>query len=172
MIIRQERPSDYNEVYALVQAAFAFSEHSDGTEADYLNALRKKDTFIPELSLVAERGDGQIIGQIVLCKTRISTPGRTLTELVLSPISARPDCFRQGAARAMMEKAFEIAKDLGYTAVFLCGDPAFYEKFGFVPTFEYGIYHISDANRSAQWCMARELSAGALKGIHGTVDIV
>ncbi len=172
MIIRQERPSDYREVYELVKAAFAFSEHSDDTEADYLNALRKKEAFIPELSLVAERENGQIIGQIVLYKTDITTPDKVVTELVLSPISVRPDYFRRGVARAMMERAFEIAKSLGYKAVFLCGDPHFYRKFGFAPSLEKEIYHISDASRNAEWCMVKELSFGALKGIHGAINIV
>ena len=169
--IRQEQPSDYAEVYRLVKAAFAFSDHSDGTEADYLDALRKKAEFIPELSLVAEHA-GQIVGQIVLYKTFISTPDKLLAALVLSPVSVRPDYFRRGVARAMISEAFERARALGYTAVFLCGDPAFYHKFGFMPAFEYGIYHISDKTKSAEWCMALELTPAALKGIQGTVDIV
>jgi|GEM_PF-2904033 len=51
MIIRQETPQDYDEVYSLVERAFATVEGSDATEADYLNSIRTKSTFIPELSL-------------------------------------------------------------------------------------------------------------------------
>ena len=40
---------------------------------DYLEKLRAKDVFIPELSLVAEHNSGKIVGQIVLCKTDITT---------------------------------------------------------------------------------------------------
>ena len=53
MTIRRENPADYDEVYQLVKTAFAASPDSDGTEQDYLNEIRKKDAFIPELSLVA-----------------------------------------------------------------------------------------------------------------------
>ncbi len=169
--VRRERSSDYAEVYRLVKAAFEHTDHSDGTEADYLDALRNKDAFIPELSLVAEHA-GQIVGQIVLYNTSVTTRDGPFAALVLSPISVRPDYFRRGVARAMMERAFDIARQMGYTAVFLCGDPAFYRKFGFIPTFEYGVYHISDTKKSAEWCMALELSPAALKGIQGTVDIV
>lgn len=43
IIIRQERPADYEEIYALVKEAFATADFSDGTEADYLNEVRFSD---------------------------------------------------------------------------------------------------------------------------------
>jgi len=172
MKIRQEHPVDYSEVYELVKTSFATLPDADGTEADYLNNIRKKDIFIPELSLVAEHESGKLIGQIVLYKTSIATPNKAITELVLSPICVHPDYFRRGIARALMKSAFVRAKDLGYSAVFLCGDPQFYRKVGFTPTYEHGIYHITDAEKNAEWCMVRELVYGALKGIRGLVDIV
>ena len=172
MIIRQERPSDYDEVYELVRTSFSTVSDSDGTEPDYLNEIRMKDTFIPELSLVAENEDGILIGQIVLYKTTVSTQRGGLVELLLSPLCVHPDYFRRGIARALMEKSFEIAKNLGYTAIFLCGDPLFYRKIGFVPTYEHNIYHITDMEGKAEWCMVRELVSGALRNISGTVDIV
>lgn len=91
MKIRQEEITDYDEVYELVKVSFAASSHSDGTEADYLNEIRKKDTFIPELSLVAQDDKGKIIGQIVLYKTFITMSDKTVAELVLSPICVHPD---------------------------------------------------------------------------------
>ena len=71
----------------------------------------------------------------------------------------------------MMERAFEIAAGMGYTAVFLCGEPKFYRKMRFSPTHEHEIYHVSDNAQNAEWCMVRELVDGALKYIKGTVDI-
>jgi len=171
MIIRQERPSDYAEVYDLIRMAFVTATHGDGTEADYLLEVRNKDEFIPELSLVAEHENGKIIGQIVLYQTTVVTPDKTITELVLSPISVHPAFFRRGIARALMERGFALAKNMGYSAVFLCGDPEFYHKIGFAPTYKYGIYHIADKNRNAEWCMARELITGSLADVYGTIDI-
>ena len=175
MIIRQEKKSDYDEVYELVRISFATTPDDDGTTSDYLNQIRKKDTFIPELSLVAENDDKKIIGQIVLYKTNITTSNTSngeITELLLSPISVHPDYFRRGIARAMIERSLSIAKKMGYKAVFLCGDPKLYGKFGFIPSYEYNIFHITDDSKSAEWCMAHELTEGALSGISGTVDIV
>jgi predicted N-acetyltransferase YhbS len=170
--IRQEKPSDYDEVYELVRVSFATNSDDDGTTSDYLNQLRKKDTFIPELSLVAQNDDGKIIGQIVLYKTDITTINGKITELLLSPICVHPDYFRRGIARSMIEEAFRIATGLGYRAVFLCGEPEIYRKFGFVPSFEYGIFHISEELKNAEWSMVFELSESALADISGTVDIV
>jgi len=171
MIIRREQPQDYAEVYKLVETAFNSNPETDGTVPDYLNNLRTKDTFIPELSLVAQHENGQIIGQVVLYRTNITTAHKAITELVLSPISVHPNYFRQGIARAMMEKAFEIAVNMGYKAVFLCGNPEFYHKIGFVPTYTYSIHHINDNTKAAKWCMVRELVKGALSNISGSVDI-
>lgn len=39
--------------------AFATAEYSDGNEHDLVNALRKGEAFIPDLSLVAET-DGKM----------------------------------------------------------------------------------------------------------------
>jgi predicted N-acetyltransferase YhbS len=169
-IVRQEQPSDYPEVCELVKKAFATNTDDDGTTHEYLNKLRAKDTFIPELSLVAEADDGTLIGQIVLYKTVIATSCRELTELLLSPISVRPDYFHHGVARAMVDKSLRIAAQMGFKAVFLCGDPQIYRRLGFVPSSQYGIFHVKD--NTAEWSMVRELDNGALSGVTGTINTV
>ena len=171
MKIRQEQQKDYPEVYELLKESFSTSSHADGTEPDYLNEVRKKASFIPELSLVTENDDGRIIGQVVLYKTIITTNNQYFTQLLLSPICVHPDFFRQGIASSMIEEAFKIALKMEYSAVFLCGNPDFYHKIGFKPTYEFGIYHINDESKKAEWCMVRELSHGALKNINGTINI-
>jgi len=171
LIIRKERETDYNEVYQLISTSFATNPDDEGDTADYLNAVRKKETFIPELSMVAENGDGKIVGQIVLYKITINAPGKISTGLVLSPICVHPDYFRRGIASAMMRKTFVAAENMGYSCVFLCGNPDFYNKFGFLPTHRFGIYHVKDDTKKAEWCMVRELFEGALCGINGTIDI-
>ena len=170
--IRQEVPSDYDEVCELVKASFATNSDDDGTTHEYLNELRKKDVFIPELSLIAEAENGKIIGQIVLYKMIIKTENRNIIELLLSPVCVHPEYFRKGIARSLIRESFQIAKKMGFKAVFLCGDPNFYGKLGFKPSFEYNIFHISDVDKNAEWCMVFELVEDALNGIMGIVDIV
>jgi len=172
MTIRREKPSDYNEVYELVKVSFASNSDDAGSTHDYLNEVRKKDTFIPELSLVAQDDNGKIIGQIVLYKMSINTQNKVITELLLSPISVHPAHFRRGIARAMIKESFCIARKMGYRAVFLCGNPELYKKLGFKPSYEYNIFHASDHSKKAEWCMTHELVQDSLKNITGTVDIV
>jgi predicted N-acetyltransferase YhbS len=157
-------------VYHLVKIAFATVPYSDGTEAEYLNQIRTDAAFIPQLSLVAQRNNGQIIGQIVLYKTEIITKEQRWETLVLSPICVHPDYFRQGVASAMMANAFSRAINMNYGAVFLCGEPAIYRPLGFKPSFEHRIYHKDDPH--ADWCMVRELIEGTLSGVTGIIDIV
>ena len=61
LIIRQERPEDYDTVYHVVKEAFENAEYTDGNEQNLVVALRKSKSFIPELSLVAVE-DEKIVG--------------------------------------------------------------------------------------------------------------
>ena len=70
MYIRQETTTDYEVVYSVVKRAFESAEHADGNEQDLVNALRKGDAFLPELSLVAET-DGKIVGHIMFTKATV-----------------------------------------------------------------------------------------------------
>ena len=174
MIIRQEKTSDYDEVYQLVKKSFAtvYEDGKEPDEQDYLDELREKEEFIPELSFVAENDEGKLIGQIVLYKTSIDTAQGKLVELLLSPICVHPNYFRRGIARAMVETALSKAKEMGFKAVFLCGESEIYKGLGFVPSYEYNITHKEDKTKTAQWSMVRELYKGALKGISGKIDTI
>jgi len=172
IIIRLEEPTDYDEVYQLVKTSFATARHCDGDEQDYLNEIRKKDTFIPELSLVAENDSNVIIGQIILHKTNITTPHGIITELVLGPVCVHPDYFRRGIARTLINEALRLAKAMGFKAVFLCGEPEIYEKLGFVPSYLYNIFHKNDKEKTAKWSMVYELYNGSLADITGIIDTI
>ena len=52
--IRQENEGDFGAIYALVKKAFETAAMSQGDEQDYVDHIRSGDTYIPELSLVAE----------------------------------------------------------------------------------------------------------------------
>ena len=70
----------------------------------------------------------------------------------------------------LVDHALKQAAIMGYSSVFLCGEPEIYQKLGFEPSFKFAVYHKSDAE--AQWCMGRELFDGALENIRGKIDIV
>lgn len=165
VFLRQETPVDYPEVHRLVYKAFATENEFD--VACYLEEVRSKDTFVPELSFVATLANGKIVGQITLYKTDIITDTDRITQLVLSPISVLPEYFRKGIAGKMIAFALQKAKKMGYIAVFLQGNPRFYEKFRFEPTYKYNIYHETDKEKNADHCMVNILKPGALDGITG-----
>ena len=116
MRIRQEKPEDYEEVYELVREAFASAEHADGNEQDLVEALRKGDAFIPELSLVAEEG-GRLAGHILFTRARVGE----VEVLALAPLSVRPAFQRQGVGTALIEEGHWIARELGFSYSIVLG---------------------------------------------------
>lgn len=93
IIIRQEKPEDYNEVYNVVQSAFASAEHSDGNEQDLVAALRKSEAFVEQLSLVALE-DNRIVGYILFTEVKIGES----TALALAPL---PCCRNTSAEESV-----------------------------------------------------------------------
>lgn len=134
MIIRQEMPKDYKEVYTLTKTAFAEMEHADGTEQDLVERLRTCAAFIPALSLVAEIG-GHIVGHIMFTKITI---GGT-DALCLAPLSVLPEFQHQGIGGALIRNGHEIAQSLGYGVCVLIGHKDYYPRFGYEIASKYGI---------------------------------
>ena len=61
MNIRQEDYKDHEAVFKLVENAFRDEPYTDHQEQFLVERLRKAESFVPELSLVAEI-DHQIVG--------------------------------------------------------------------------------------------------------------
>ena len=104
--------------------------------ATYISLLREKaaaarmtgaamESGEAEFALVAEDADG-IAGHIIL--SRMQQPEGTLG---LAPVSVRPDNQQQGIGKALILESLAMAKRDGWQAVFLLGDPAYYQRFGF-----------------------------------------
>ena len=134
MVIRQETPEDYEEVYQLIKDAFASAEHADGNEQDLVAALRGSSAFIPELSLAAEK-DGRLAGHILF--TRASVGGCTV--LALAPLSVRPEYQRQGIGTALVLEGHRIARKLGYPYSVVLGSEHYYPRVGYGPAEKLGI---------------------------------
>jgi putative acetyltransferase len=118
MIIRDETRRDPAAVRQVTVAAF------DRTlEADLVEALRGSGDAA--ISLVAE-DDGEIVGHVMFSK--LQAPDRCLA---LAPVSVRPDRHRQGIASSLIRAGLASAKRDHWQAVFLLGEPQFYERFGF-----------------------------------------
>ncbi len=134
MLIRQENEKDFNDVYFVIKSAFSSAEHSDGKEQDLVNALRKSDSFIPKLSLVAEI-DNKVVGHILFIEAKVSDQ----TVLALAPLAILPEYQNQGIGSALIKEGHKIAKELGYEYSIVLGSEKYYPRFGYVPSNKLGI---------------------------------
>ena len=144
LVIRTEQKEDYAQVYHVIIEAFKSAKHSDGNEQDLVVKLRKSQSFVPELSLVAIV-ENKIVGHILFTKAMINT-----TEvLVLAPLSVLPEFQKQGIGQALIQEGHKIAQNLGYNYSIVLGDFSYYSKAGYVPASQYGIvppFDVADEN--------------------------
>lgn len=168
MVIRQETEKDYDKIYNLIKTAFETAKVKDGDEQDFAVKLRDSGKYIPDLALVAERNN-KLVGHIMLTRTIVKQSDDNEYEaLLVAPLSVLLEYRNMGIGSALMNQACEIARGLGYKAVFLCGDPDYYNRFGFTSSINYGIENVNDV--PSQYCLALELLPNALKGITGIID--
>ena len=133
MVLRRERLADHAEVRAVQAAAFG---HGDGEppEVRLLDELRECDGWMPELSWVAEI-NGRVVGHCVCTRGHVGEVGC----VGLGPIGVVPDAQRGGAGSALMYSMVGAADARGEPLIALLGDPAYYSRFGFVPSIDVGI---------------------------------
>jgi len=166
MIIRPENKKDTQVLYNLVQEAFKTAKVSNGDEQNFVQRLRAGENYIPELALVAE-DEGRLIGHIMLTRTTIESDQGTLSVLLLAPLAVVLDRRGKGVGGELLKTACFLAKDSGYRAIFLVGDPAYYQRFGFKSAEVFGIQNTNGIPHP--YVMACELVPDALSGKQGCI---
>jgi predicted N-acetyltransferase YhbS len=147
IILRRERPADYRAVEELTREAF-WNVYRPGCDEHYLaHILRTSDAFLPALDYVAVV-DGTIVGSILYAKASVALDaGGTMPVITFGPISVLPDFQRQGIGRRLIRYTRTLARQMGYSAIFIYGDPAYYGRLGFEPAEQFrigggdGLYH-------------------------------
>lgn len=162
---RNEKQSDFREVEELTRQAF-WNLNAPGCDEHYLiHILRDSPDFIPELDFVVE-SKGRIVGHIAYSHSAIvDAAGKAHGTITFGPISVLPECQRQGIGRALITHTRTIAREMGFRAIIILGDPAVYSRLGFLPAERYGI-RMGDLYAAA--LQVYELFPGALKGISGS----
>lgn len=168
--IRLEREEDYRFVENLTREAFWNVYHPGCMEHFVLHRFRKDPDFVPELDFVLER-NGVIIGHVMFARSEIKADdGRSIPILTFGPISIAPEFKRQGYGKMLLDHAISKAWELGYGAIAMTGNIAFYGKCGFVVASTLGIrYAEAEPDDSVvPYFLAQELTPGFLNGVTGT----
>ncbi len=163
--IRHTKPSEYRETESLMREAF-WNHYSPGCSEHYLvHIMRNHPTFVPELDFVAT-ADGRIVGNVLYLKAVIKADDGTTHEVLsLGPIAVHPDYQRMGIGRKMIAHSRDMARQMGFKAILLCGDPDYYSRQGFVPAEGLGIRTAENLYFAALHVC--ELYDGALTGVRG-----
>lgn len=153
MKIRDEGPDDHSAIHDLIRQAFGRE-----SEAILVEALRRDGDIVG--ALVAEHGNS-IVGHIVL--SRLTSPDGSLA---LGPVSVPPEYQRQGIGTALIRACVEQAGKAKWEAIFVLGEPAYYERFGFRAETAIGF----ETPYPVHNFMALELKKGALLARCGPVE--
>lgn len=157
--IRSELPTDHERVGAIQTAAFGRPD-----EADLVDALRTSAR--PQLSLVAEV-EHELVGHVFFSPVVIEGPASAPACAGLAPVGVLPAHQHQSVASALIRSGLEQCSELGWEAVFLVGDPAFYGRFGFTLAAPHGLRYESESFDPVFQLL--ELRRGALRDHHGWV---
>ena len=169
MIIRQYDPErDHDEVDLLESEVFSSQDNLYDEGDGFLEYLRSTENYVPELELIAEDEGGRIIGHILLTPHMLETPFGPTEILYLSPLSVIMDMQRKGIGSALVRDSIRIAEELGYRAVFLVGEPAFYSRLGFVPASRYGISSLEEVPDEVLLCYV--IADDFMESIHEESD--
>lgn len=151
-----------------------FTEHQDAVEGALVRALveeiRAKRFYLPGLDLMMADENGEVIGYAMF--SRFHLEGKYEDRLlILTPVAVKTALQRQHISKEILEYGFERAREMGFEAVIVEGNPANYRARGFETAAEHGILPGRTVHLPAIEClMVKELVPGALEGINGTVE--
>lgn len=137
--LRNETEADYRKAETVVREAF-WNLYVPGCDEHYLaHIIRSHPDFIPELDFVAEAGD-EIIGSIMFTRSYLlNAEGKRVETTSFGPVCVLPEYQRQGIGSALIRKGLEGAREMGFPAVVIYGDPGNYCRHGFVNGRDCGI---------------------------------
>lgn len=174
MIIRLEEEKDYFETENLTREAF-WNVYREGCfEHLIIHNLRKDKSFVKELDYCIEI-DNKIIANIVYAKGKLKLENGNIREiLIFGPVSVLPKYQKKGYGEKLINYTIEKAKELGFDAIVIMGNPNYYKKFGFESCSKYKIYYEEiDKKEETPFFMIKILNDNNienLKGIYSAPD--
>jgi putative acetyltransferase len=125
LLIRDEQPSDREQVRTVNEAAFGRSD-----EADLIDRLRAEGAVL--VSLVAET-DNQIVGHILFSRMAVETAQGPVAAVSLAPMAVLPGHQGRQAGSQMVRRGLAELRDRGERIVIVLGHKHYYPRFGFSP---------------------------------------
>ena len=156
--IRTETEADRASVHEVNESAF-----ETAAEANLVDMLREQASQV--ISLVACI-QTEIVGHIMLSPVELSGH-QGLKIMGLAPMAVTPEHQRKGIGTKLVRAGLKECEMLGIGAVAVLGHPEFYPRFGFIPSSRFGI--VSEYEVPEEVFMIRELEAGYLNGLSGTI---
>ena len=157
-----------------VMVEAVFTDHESAEEGKLVRRLveeiRSKRFYEPRLELIMVESDtDEVVGYVNF--SRFHLEGKYEDKLLLlSPVAVKTSCQRQHISKDLIEYGLEKARNLGYKAVIVEGNPMNYRSRGFKTSADYGITAHESVGLPAPEClMVQELVPGGLEGIHGQV---
>ncbi len=142
MFIRQEQPSDADEIRELHRRAFARPATQDAPatdgalEANLVDELRTDGDLLTPLCLVAVE-DGVVVGHVAMSRALLDDRPAPLA--ALGPLGVLPERQGAGVGSALMHATLAAADAVGLRGVVLLGHATYYPRFGFRPAVDHGI---------------------------------
>ena len=155
-----------------------FTEFENAEEGRIVRALveeiRNKKYYLPELEFIMVDENDEVIGYVMFSKFYLKDNGVIKYEdelLILTPAAVKTSLQRQHISKELIEYGFKRAKELGYKAVLVEGNPKNYNPRGFKTAADYGIVAGESVHLPRVEClMVKELEEGVLEYIKGRVE--
>lgn len=162
------RKTDKNEFYAtenLTREAF-WNLYKPGCDEHLaLHQLRKSSSYVAELDFVAMANE-EIIGHILTTKAQVCDHQNNIQEvLCVGPVSVSPSLQSKGIGSKLIHHSIAEARMMGFKAMILFGDPAYYHRFGFVNAQQFNI--TTKEGNNFDPFMVLELREHALDNVKG-----
>ena len=151
-----------------------FTEHENAEEGKLVRRLaeeiRSKKYYVPELELIMVDERDEVIGYAMFSRFHLEEK-YTDELLLLSPVAVKTELQRRHISKDLIEYGLKRAREFGYQAVLVEGDPKNYRSRGFETAANYGIYASEKVQLPHIDClMVQELVPGGLEHIHGILD--
>jgi len=136
MVLRPQRPEDYEAIRRIYAAAFARPEDAQPVplEVGIFEALWEAGDVIPELSFTALK-EIEVVGHVTASRATVAAD----PVVAVGPIGVLPQHQGVGIGSALMEALLTAADAVGVPMVILLGSPRYYGRFGFRPAQEFGV---------------------------------